>query len=90
MLGNGSNAHALIPQLNEEIEAIKEEDPTVKIVSFDSADEYTTMHFSDGSLYTWGKNDTGQMGIGSGVGLDMVESENSPSLIELKDENEEV
>ena len=30
------------------------------------------------------------MGIGNSMGLDMVESENVPTLIDLKDQNEEV
>jgi len=30
----------------------------------------------DGTLFVWGKNDKGQLGVGSGIGIDMVESEN--------------
>jgi len=37
----------------------------------------------DGSLYVWGKNDKGQMGVGSGIGIDMVESENIPTQISV-------
>ena len=44
----------------------------------------------NGSLFTWGKNDRGQMGTGSGIGMDMVESENVPTRILLKNENEEL
>ena len=89
VLGNGSNAHSLVPLLNEDIEAILNDDHKPKIVKFDSADEFTTMLLSDGNLFTWGKNDTGQMGIGSGIGMDMVESENIPTLIDVKDDNGE-
>ena len=59
VLGNSSNSYSLSPLFNEDIEAILKDEHKPEIVSFDSADEYTTMHFSDGSLYTWGKNDAG-------------------------------
>jgi hypothetical protein len=35
----------------------------------------------DGSLFVWGKNDRGQLGVGSGIGIDMVESESTPVQI---------
>ena len=31
----------------------------------------------------WGKNDFGQMGVGSGIGIDLVESENLPKEVDL-------
>lgn len=37
----------------------------------------------DGSLYVWGKNDRGQLGVGSGIGIDMIESESSPTQISV-------
>ena len=79
-LGNGSHAPALEPVLNEDIELLTKEDPeNNKIVKMDSADEYTVIMLKDGSLYAWGKNDRGQMGTGSGIGIDMVECENVPT-----------
>ena len=33
---------------------------------------------TDGSYWVWGKNDRGQLGLGSGIGIDMVESESQP------------
>lgn len=38
----------------------------------------------DGTLLTWGKNDRGQLGIGEGVGIDLVESQNIPKEVEFK------
>ena len=38
---------------------------------------------SDGQLLVWGKNDFGQMGVGSGIGIDLVESENIPKEVDL-------
>ena len=32
----------------------------------------------------WGKNDFGQMGVGSGIGIDLVESENIPKEVNLE------
>ena len=52
----------------------------------DSSDEYTVVQMKNGSLYTWGKNDRGQMGTGSGIGMDMVESENVPTRVLLRNE----
>ena len=40
----------------------------------------------DGSMWVWGKNDRGQMGVGSGIGIDMVESESVPREVMLVDE----
>ncbi len=34
-------------------------------------------------MYVWGKNDKGQLGSGSGIGIDMVESENVPLAVNL-------
>lgn len=39
----------------------------------------------DGSLYVWGKNDRGQLGVGSGIGIDMVESESVPVGVSVLD-----
>lgn len=44
---------------------------------------------NDGTLYVWGKNDRGQLGTGSGIGIDMVESENVPTPINVLDKNEQ-
>jgi len=88
VLGNGSNSPELIPSLNEDIKAFHEEDPENPIVRLDTADEYNVIQMKDGTLYTWGKNDRGQMGTQVGIGMDMIECENIPTLVELKDEDE--
>lgn len=63
---------------------MKDEDPEGKqIVKIDSADEYTGALMKDGSLFMWGKNDRGQMGVGTGIGIDMVESENVPTIVNV-------
>lgn len=54
-----------------------------EIAKIDTADEYTGALMKDGSLYVWGKNDRGQLGVGSGIGIDMIESESSPTQISV-------
>ena len=56
----------------------------------DSADEYTVIQMKDGPLYAWGKNDRGQMGTQVGIGIDMVECENVPTWVELKDKDDQM
>jgi alpha-tubulin suppressor-like RCC1 family protein len=87
VLGNGSNSHALEPMLNEDVAAIQEENG--KIVKLDSADEYSVIQLEDGTIHAWGKNDSGQMGTGTGIGIDMVECENQPTYVNLLDENDQ-
>ncbi len=58
MLGNGSNEYSLIPKLNESVEGIKvENDEPTTILKLESADEFSLMLMSDGTLNSWGKND---------------------------------
>ncbi len=76
VLGNGSNTYELTPALNDEFTLMREADPEKVIKKVDCADEYTGTVLNDGSFYAWGKNDRGQLGVGSGIGIDMVESEN--------------
>lgn len=89
MLGNGSNDYSLLPQLNDSMEGVKEEsDPPSHIVKMESTDEFSCVLMSDGQLNSWGKNDRGQLGTAVGIGIDMVESENLPTAINVVDENE--
>ena len=60
-----------------------------KIVKMDSADEYSVIQLADGTIHAWGKNDSGQMGTGTGIGIDMVESENQPTFVDLKNDDEQ-
>lgn len=77
VLGNGSNQYSLEPELNVEIDLLRKEGK--EIAKCDAADEYTGLLMRDGSFWVWGKNDRGQMGTGTGIGIDMVESENVPT-----------
>lgn len=89
VLGNGSNDYSLLPQLNDSMEGVKEEsDPPSHIVKMESTDEFSCVLMSDGQLNSWGKNDRGQLGTAVGIGIDMVESENLPTAINVVDENE--
>jgi len=83
-LGNGSNQYSLKPELNEDFASLKEEGITV--TKIDSAEEYTAVLTDNGDVYTFGKNDRGQMGIGSGIGIDMFESSANPTLVTFEDQ----
>jgi len=60
-----------------------EEGISLNIKKLSSADEYSGVLTSEGLLYTWGKNDRGQMGVGDGIGIDLVESESIPKEIDF-------
>jgi len=78
-----------LPELNEVILAMQDDDPEgYRINKMASADEFSVIQVEDGSLYAWGKNDRGQMGTGAGIGIDMVECENIPTIVDLKDDKE--
>lgn len=59
VLGNASNDYSLVPELNDELKYLRDEDPNKTIVKLDSADEYTGALMQDGTYYVWGKNDRG-------------------------------
>jgi alpha-tubulin suppressor-like RCC1 family protein len=40
---------------------------------------------NDGTLYVWGKNDRGQMGVGAGNGIDFVECEVTPKEVDFQE-----
>mmetsp|Transcript_23108 Transcript_23108/g.41247 ORF Transcript_23108/g.41247 Transcript_23108/m.41247 type:complete len:385 (-) Transcript_23108:34-1188(-) len=44
---------------------------------------YSVVLMSDGSVIGWGRNDEGQLGIGSSPGLDMYETQNVPKKIDF-------
>lgn len=88
VLGNGSNQQHLSPDLNEEFvyqqQIAKDEKAEFKFQAIDAADDYTGALLSDGTYYVWGKNDRGQMGVGAGIGIDLVESENLPKELDFQ------
>lgn len=89
VLGNGNNDYQLLPHLIETIEGVKQEtDPVASVAAFDSTDEMTAVLMDNGMLNTWGKNDRGQLGVPNAIGIDMIESECVPSLVNVEDENQ--
>jgi alpha-tubulin suppressor-like RCC1 family protein len=77
VLGNGSNLLSLVPELNEDFKILKDEG--INVVKIDSADDYTAILMDNGEVFAFGKNDRGQLGIDSGIGIDMLESSANPS-----------
>ncbi|CEP00073.1 Regulator of chromosome condensation (RCC1) repeat [Plasmodiophora brassicae] len=78
-LGLNSNRDRTSPQLIEAIPG------PVKLIATGSASSAAITE--SGRLYMWGKNDTGQLGLGGSSNLDMFALEGIPTLVEaLKDE----
>jgi len=78
-----------MPLLNEEFKYQKEIGEQEESGSFGfrgvhAADNYTATLLKDGTFFVWGMNDRGQMGIGSGMGTDLVESESNPRELDFK------
>lgn len=88
VLGTGDNSYSLEPLLNEEFaflrQEAKENDSEFSITKIDAADEYSAAISNSGEIFVWGKNDFGQMGVGSGIGIDMTESENIPKEVDFR------
>ena len=89
VMGNGSTAYALSPLLNDDFiyqrEEREAEGEKFAFRKISAADDYTATVMNDGQLLVWGKNDFGQMGVGTGAGFDFVESENLPKEVELEE-----
>lgn len=78
----------MVPLLNEEFAYQKEEGDKIEPGSFGfrkvhAADNYTAALLKDGTFFVWGMNDRGQMGIGSGMGTDLVESSGNPTELDF-------
>jgi len=78
-----------MPLLNEEFKYQREIGEQEEPGSFGfrgvhAADNYTATLLKDGTFFVWGMNDRGQMGIGSGMGTDLVESESNPRELDFK------
>jgi len=54
-----------------------------EIIKIDCADEFSGVLTKRGDLYVWGKNDKGQLGVGAGVGVEMIESEKLPIQVQI-------
>lgn len=83
--GDGKSISKREPSLNEYIKLLREENPFNEIVKMDIADESCTAMTRGGKLYSWGKNDRGQLGSGAGSGVEYTEGERYPVLVENTD-----
>lgn len=87
LLGNGSTKDQSTPKEVILLKILKEENPNDEIIKLDCADEYTACLTKGGDVYVWGKNHQGQLGIGSGIGIDMTDSQNHPTKMIKPDES---
>lgn len=53
-----------------------------EVVKIDCADESCTILTNGGKLYSWGKNDRGQLGTGAGAGVEYTEGERLPLVVD--------
>lgn len=66
------------------MENMNEDEPgSFGFKQIDAADNYSVAVLKDGTTFAWGMNDRGQMGVGSGIGVDLVESEAIPKQLDF-------
>jgi alpha-tubulin suppressor-like RCC1 family protein len=78
---DGKNISIREPTLNLFFKELREMDPQNEIIKIDSADESCGALTKGGKLYSWGKNDKGQLGTGAGVGYEYTEAEKRPLTV---------
>jgi alpha-tubulin suppressor-like RCC1 family protein len=74
LLGNGKNGDALEPMPVSDLL-----DLDLSAVDVACGSNFNAIVTKDGEVYTWGRNDYGQLGLGGGFNLDI---EKSPRLVE--------
>lgn len=82
-LGTGKNNQHTAPIKNELMNEFKEK-MGVTLVNFQSIFRMTSGLMSDGKIYSWGVNDSGQMGLESYMGVEISESVNVPSAMDSR------
>ena len=83
VFGNGSNKNLQIPTLNEHFEYLRKEE-NLSIKKLKSCNNYSMALMSDNSLYGWGLNEEGQMGINE-TGGEMYETYYYPTKTCMED-----
>lgn len=78
-LGTGSSNDESIPVL---LEALQD----YKIISIKCGSSFNIALTSDGLVYTWGRNDKGQLGLGAGLILDNYSMESVPTQVEFDED----
>ena len=88
VLGCG-NKQVAEPMENEIVAKLCE-DLKVSILKIKSCHDFTSLLTSDGTLYSFGNNDEGVMGIGRNMGVDFCEVVNMPTPMEFIDGDQKI
>jgi alpha-tubulin suppressor-like RCC1 family protein len=75
VFGNGESKSLWIPKKNDYFAYLKDSEK-LSIKTLKSANNYSVALMSDGNLYGWGSNESGQMGIKTEIGVEMYETAN--------------
>ena len=87
-MGTGSSINQQIPFLHPLSDILKEDGQFIK--KNYSCSLYNCILTSEGQVYSWGRNDGGQLGTGMSIGMEMYDVENQPILINIKEKVKQV
>ena len=77
-LGLGGSGNELTPQRLDELTGAG-----LEVASIAAGSSFNAAVLRSGALYTWGRNDHGQLGLGGGLILDQYSMESAPQRVEF-------
>lgn len=89
-LGTGSLSPHITPVLINDLQNARLHDKGYEIEKIDAADYYTIALTKNGTVLAWGENNNGQLGVGVGTGLDLIESETYPTPVKFGDDDKRI
>ena len=73
VFGDGNNKDSIFPRKSTYFEELRNRNQMV-ITKLKSANNCSVALMSDGNLYGWGSNESGQMGVASEIGIELYET----------------